>query len=342
MRKVGIPFSAGFSTHGDVAGIANTITAQFRLDSATSTEVWAPVTGPFVEATPGYYVAPVTLETAGLYQFRFVSTDPRIGTHEGKVECSFASIDDIKNLIDTVQSDVSAIKTQVDILDEATINGLSAKVDIVDGKLLDLLAIVDDTSNPAIVSLRELLNDITAAENTEGSVLDTLSNTLFTSNEMLTAMIRGDANWTVGGVTDANPFFGKTTHDIYDLLVSVRATLLTELGTVEAGISANISVAKDAVINSVNAVKTVVDANSAQLTDSAHGLAALKSMLDGINTNIDNGSAGTDSIISILNGATDGLAAIKTAIMDKLTIMDGKLDSIAGSVSSTTEVKVIL
>jgi hypothetical protein len=340
MRKVGIPFSAGFSTHGDVTGVANTITAKFRLDSATSTDAWTDVVDSFVEATPGYYVAPITLPTAGLYQFRFVSTDPRIGTHEGKVECSVASIDDVKSAIDAAQADISAIRTQIDVLDEASLNGISASVLALDTKVTDLTVLIDDTNNPSVTSLRELLQDITAAGSSRDSVIAALGTIITNATDDLEAMIRGDEFLSDG--TTANPFFGKTTHDVYDKLVDVQSDIVTTLGTLKADLLADAAANTAVIVGKLDAIKNVVDANSAQLTDSAHGLAALKSMLDGINTNIDDGNSGTDDIISILNNATDGLAAIKTTIMDKLTIMDGKLDSIAGSVSSSTEVKVIL
>lgn len=313
IKKAGIEFRAAVAVDSTLTGLAGTLSGQYRL--AGSTDAWTTL-GAFAEEKAGFYSTPVTIATPGVYIMSIASSDSRIEDADVYVTVTAASIDDVQTAIANAQADITAMKSQIDVLDEATVNAIASQVSDVDAKLVELKGLLSDTDDAAVVSLRELLLDIQSAGSSRDSIISALTN--FTDD--LEHMIRGDEFLEDGS---ANPFYGKTGHDIYDQLVSSVSYLDGVINDAKNAVIVDANTTRDLIVGKVDAIKAVVDANAAELGDAAHGLAALKTMLTTIDSNT---AGGTQSIIDMLEDSTNGLEAIKTSIMDKLNIIEGKID----------------
>jgi len=205
----------------------------------------------------------------------------------------------------------------------------------VNGGVAGIATVVSASAN-AVNSVLEFVSQIDTALSAGGSSLSVLAS--YTDD--LEAMLRGDAILPSTG--SASPFSGKglvATFDAIGANATSIANLDTHLGNVDTTLQNAVTAAKVAIQADIAAVKTVVDANSTVLTDAGYGLAAIKTAIDGVNTAL---AAHDTGILAVLNDATNGLAAIKTAIMDKLTIMDGKLDTISAAQTATVITRVVL
>ena len=406
MRKVGIPFNPGLGLNPDLTGLASTISAEYRLEGSTG--AFTPITGSFTEEYAGFYSIPLTINAAGSYLIKFTSTDSRIGIHEGYVEVSLSSIDDIQAAVDAAQLDITSIKTQVDLLDEVKVNALSSDLASVAGTVNDIKTLVNDVTSSVVLTgdhsalvagdtvvgstsaasgtVQSATFDgtntsvvfsaqtgtytpgetftvnggvagtdtvVSAAANAVNSVLEFVTaidnalanggsslSVLASYTDDLEAMLRGDAILPSTG--SASPFAGKglvATFDAIGANGTAIANLDTHLGNVDTTLQNAITSAKTAIQTDIAAVKTVVDSNASVLADAGYGLSAIKTAIDGVNTALASHDTG---ILAVLNDTTNGLAAIKTAVMDKLAIMDGKLDTITANQTATVVTRVVL
>lgn len=330
IKKVGIPFNPMFSTDPDLTGLAATFAAKYRLQGSTG--AWTTVAGTFLEENPGCYSIAVTIAAEGTYHFNISSTDPRLPSVDQYATIVRATTDDIIDAIAAAQADLTVVKSQVDALDEATVNNIANQVSTIDGKLVELKGLLSDVDDPAVISLRELLSDIQSAGSARDSVITALTN--YTDD--IEIMIRGDEFLTNGS---ANPFYGKTTKHVYDLLVATSSLLNTAITAAKDAVIMDAQATRDLVVTKLNAINAIVTANSDKLGNATYGLSALKTALDSV---IANTAGGTQSIIDALEDANTGLAAIKTAVMGKLVEMDGKLDTIISRQTNNTAVALIM
>jgi len=329
MKKTNIPTRLGLKSHKDLTGQASTITGGFRIDG--SDDSFTAFSNAFTEdAQPGTYLVKHTFTAAGLYEVKFDSTNPDIGTHFAKVEVSDANIDDVKNAVDAVQVDVTGIKAVTDLLNTTELENLAEQITAVDTNLGNLTTLVDTVdANDGITSLRELLNDI----QTGGVNVDSLIN----GQADIQSMIKGDEFLSDG--TTANPLFGKGLDEIFDEIQSNLVAVDGYVTDAKDSIESNIAAFKLSVEAKVDDVKAVVDANAAILGDATFGNEAIKNAVDALSTLNTNQY---DSVEAILNDATNGLAAVKTAIMDQLTAMDAKLDTILSNQDATRAIQVVI
>jgi len=171
MRKVGIPFNPGVGVDPDLTGLASTFTASYRLEGSNS--AFTTVSGTFTEEYAGFYTVPVTINAPGSYLFRFESTDTRIGIHEGYVQVTNTSLDDLQTTIDNVASDLASVKTQVDLLDEATLNSLSGEIGTLQGTVDQVNKLMKDTTDQYVEVTGDetalLVNGVTITGSTSGA-----------------------------------------------------------------------------------------------------------------------------------------------------------------------------
>lgn len=330
MRKAGIQFEAIMSVSPELTGKASTLSGRYREENGTTFTNF-PVG--FTEISDGVYSSPLTISTAGNYLVIIESTDPLISDSVGWVPVTGATLDDVKALIDTAQASLNTIEGKVDVLDDAIIASIASTATSIDNQLAEVKALISDVDDPAIISLRELLIDIQNAGSSRDSVIAAL--TSYTDD--LEAMVRGD-EFLADGIT-ANPFYGKTSADVYDALTAGISTLHGAITDAQAAVVADAHTTRDAIVAKIDAIKLVVDANADALADETTGLAALKAGLDQIITNT---AGGTQSIIDMLSNATYGLSAIKTAIMDKLGTIEGKVDTINSKILSTYSSRLVM
>jgi len=427
MRKVGIPFNPGVAVDPDLTGLADTFTAKYRLEG--SSDAFTDISGTFTEEYPGFYTIPLTINAPGSYLIKFESTDSRIGNHEGYVQVANTSLDDIQTAIDSLQADLSAVKTQVDLLDENELNNIHEEVSSLTTTVETINKLLSDTTDyyfelngdeTSIVTTGTTItgstsgasgtvqavaydstNDLTkvtvtdttgafqvgetvtdgtnttagtiqvVTENIINSVYEFVENInkalleggssldiLRTFSLDVEHLILGDATLEDGSTC---PTVGKGLVNIFDELSSTH-TDLTALkalaedaavgfgaikGAIDAGVS-SIETKIDALTDETNSsslasklntINTIVTNNSDILGDATFGNEAIKNAIDALSSG---NTTGTDEIKAILEDSTNGLAAIKTAILDKLTVMDGKLDQIITTQSATVATRVIL
>lgn len=318
-RKAGVEFYPGVGVSPDLTGLAATLSAKYKQRGDAS---YTAVTGSFTEDNPGTYSIPTTITAVGDYQFIIESTDPAIENLEGNILVTAASIDDVKSAVDALQLDVTGIKATTDLLNTTELENLSEQITLVDTNLGNLTTLVDTVdANDGITSLRELLTDIQSG----GVNVDSLIN----GQADIAAMLRGDEFLADG--TTANPLHNNGLDEIHGKVDTLLVDVQTAITTAHDNIVTEMGLAKVSIETKIDAVQTVVDANKLTLEDAGYGLAALKDLLDALTTDVADSET---NLTNILNDATNGLSAIKTAIMDKLTSMDAKLDTIGGSTRS--------
>jgi hypothetical protein len=339
-KKAGVPFSVGIQVDSSLTGLSATLAAKYKLDG--SADEFTVVEGTFSEETPGFYSIPMTIAAKGVYLVNISSSDAAISPVSNYAVVNGVNIDDINDAIAVAQGDITAIKSQVDALDESVVNGISDKVTALDAKLTDLGVLLTDENDPAVTSLKELLLQITEAGSDRDGVLSTLTN--FTDD--IEIMLRGD-EFLSDGVT-ANPFYGKTTADVYDSLQEATSYIHGAVSDIKTQIIADAQATRDLLVQKIADVKTLVEANQSELGNVDYGLSALKAALVTITENTSTSTedlleainesettvittlhSDRDVILGALNDGTNGLAAIKSAVMTKLDTIESKVDLIS-------------
>ncbi len=320
MKKTNIPVTLGVATHSDLIELADSMTGGYRVSGTD--EVFASFPEAYTEDQPGSYVTKFVFTMPGIYDIIHESTDARIGHHFSTLVVSDANIDDVKAAIDAAQLDITSIKTQVDLLDEETMNGLNAKIDIANSSLDNLTVLIDDDGNDAIVSLRELLADISA----NGSSLDALNNSYNNVQALLTG-----AEYLADGTT-ANPLVDRGLSNIYDRVSDIFSGLQVQITSAHEDSLAAMELKKTDIEDLIAGVSLICESNASVLTDSDHGNAALLTAINGLSSN---SGEGTDQIKALLESASDGLVAIHDTIKIKIeevkTVVDAngvKLDTL--------------
>ena len=239
MRKVGIPFNPGVGVDPDLTGLADTFSASYRLEGSTG--AFTTVSGTFTEEYAGFYTVPVTINAPGSYLFRFESTDSRIGIHEGYVQVTNTSLDDLQTTIDNVASDLASVKTQVDLLDEATLNTLSGKIGTLQSTVDQVNKLMKDTTDQYVeISGDEtalLVNGATITGSTSGATGAVYGDATYDSAADVTKVTLTNTNGTyqVGEtVTDGtNTSTGKITttttnivNSVYEFVDQINKALL--------------------------------------------------------------------------------------------------------------------
>lgn len=312
MRKAGVQFYPTLELDPDTTGLASTFSLKYKL-RGTDTK-YNTHTGTFSEDAAGVYSTPLTLPVAGDYSVIIESTDAGIMSKAGNLIVVNATIDDVKTLVDGLIVTANSIKSQIDPLDEAGLNTIQGSVATINATLNSLLNIVDsDNATDAVVSLRELLNDIAAGGSSRDAVIAALTSSTNAQFGDVKAMLKGDEFLSNG--TTPNPLFGKGLDEIFAEIVASKIALNT----------------------AISATKSVVDANKAYLENAGYGLAALAAKIDAAT------SANNDDFaaLTFLLSSTDfGLNALKSLITTRFDAVDAKLNVIDTKVTSGNAARV--
>lgn len=313
MRKAGLQFFPTLELDPDTTGLASTLSLKYKLRGVDTD--YTDATGTFSEDAPGVYSLPLTLSVPGDYSVIINSTDAGISSKAGSVLVTAATIDDVKTLVDGLIVTANGMKSQIDLLDETELNTVKEAVDTLTADVGALIDIINSTdSEDAIVSLRELLNSISAAGANQEAVIAAFNASNTNQFKDLKAMLNGDEFLSDG--TTANPLFGKGLDEIF----------------------AEIIASKLAVLAAIQGVKTVVDANKALLENSTYGLDALKTALDSgfslVMTSLDTGFAAVGADLATK------VTEIKTMLTSRFDTVDAKLNVIDGKVAAGNAARV--
>lgn len=327
LKKAGVEFLATIDVSPDLTGKAANFSAKFRNNT---TGVVTDVAAAFTElaASAGTYQVPMTIPVTGDFTVIINNSTDGLGSIVAPVVVMAASLDDIKLAVDGLNTKMDSVKTQVDLLDEAALNGLEAKVNTLTTTLNNVKTLIDDEDGATVNSVLEFVEKIDAALSNGGGGLSALEGyTDDIENMLLGTEFLADG-------TTPNPLFGNTNINIMAALNNVTTGLpaiKTAMTDAKASIETKIDTLKTDLQADVAAVKVVVDANKATLENAGFGLSALKTAIDTLGTAL---TAHDTDIKAILNSATFGLEALKNLITTRFDAVDTKLTSIDGKVSA--------
>jgi len=320
VKKAGVAFKVKVETNSDFTGQAGGFSA-FYINDATG--IRTDIVGTFTEDgnTPGLYFSPnVTIPAAGDYTLVINNGAAGMDNHPTPIVVTVATIDDVKVVVDNLETVLATVAADVDGLDGQDLTDIKATLEQI--KLL-----VDDADGTAVNSVMEFVEQINGALESGASGLSALAG--FTDD--IENMLLG-TEFLADGVTQ-NPFYDATNPG-----AAKEATLVEGLTSLQTDISVFRTSLETKAANiqaAVNAVKVVVDANEAMLSDAGSGLANLKVLIDAMAVNVELHGA---NVTALLVDGTSGLAAIKTEIVTRFDAVDNSLASlhtkIDGSIAS--------
>ena len=339
IKKAGIPFPLYVDTNPDRTIDVADISAKYRI--AGSSDAYVPFTGAFAATgQDGSYVKMVSIGAAGYYEIA-ISIDESADTVypaeeiTGTATLVNATTDDIYNQLVTTNGTIDAIKAQVDTLDETTVNGINDAVASVDAKLTTLTALINDENDPAITSLRELLQDLSGSTDSANSALTAIDTYIKDATDDIENMIAGTDTLASGAV---NPFKGNTNIDIMNQLTSVNQFLSDAMNTAKVAIQDDITAARTALANAISDVQTIVDANQDTLVHAVHGLPAIMTKLTATKAELTQGISDIQSDISDVSNLID---TVNNGLHTKLDSNKADTAEIKDKISKRNNTRVI-
>lgn len=324
--KAGIAFPLTLDTIPDRTDITpESFVVKYSL--ANSTNVPTVSTGTTVEKGDGAYVHMLTINQVGYYTINVLVPGDGSTYEDDNVNISVlvtnATVDDVYDYVAVVDGKIDSIKSQVDLLDEATLNGLNSQIGQVQTKLADITALISDENDPGITSLKELLQQLSDSVGGSNNTLSAIQTYITQATDDIENMIAGTDTLADGS---PNPFKGNTNIDIMAALSSMGVTLQQAIDAAKTAVEAKIDAAKAELVDDIAAVQAVVDANQDLLESDVFGLAKLMTTLEAFKT------AETNHFTSV----TSDLSAISTAISTMNAAMSTKLDNIETKIDTVT------
>jgi hypothetical protein len=324
VRKTGVTFPFGLQSHKNVNGLEGTMSGRVRTVAADGTYgAWEDITTTFTEEVPGTFTGKYAFTNPGNYQIEATSTDDRLGNFVANYRVDDADLTDINAKLTQVLTDLGLANGKLDVLDDDILAQLNTRATSIDDALTALNNLVGaEDPDDGILSIVELIEQLKTAGTDRDSLINTISDALTAKVDDVEPMLRGDEFLSDG--TTANPYYGKNTPAVYDLLTTVQTEMGAAKDAIIAHVTAKATEVQNAILTPLAEAKTVIDYNKAKLDNADHGLEAIMAGIDGLDSG---GSSNTQTIVDLLEDATNGLAAIKTAVMDKLGVIEGKVDT---------------
>jgi len=322
----------------------------------------------------GTYGLPVTFPAKGKYTVHMSNPSIGMDNEAAPVSVENADIDDVKLLIDTLQADMSAVKSQVDALDEDEVNNISEKVTELTTTLNTVHKLILNTDGsgsavPSIVVAGELLSptlNIVAGDtltgNTSGATgivaniaFDGTNTTIELSNvsgvfqtgETLTLTSTIPVGWEVADQISSN---GLTSVDNGNgtYTVTVDTTGFTPVNSVAmiSDVSGDYTPSiSDVVIDNANHTVTFITINNlSSMPDDIYASGAYTDYNGVQIENVTVNSTGNNAIDSVIEfveeinrllNAENGLAVLKGLNKDIENLINGSATLEDGSVNPT-------
>lgn len=352
VKKAGIPFKAKIETSADFSGQEAGFSA-FYIDDSTGAKV--DISGSFTEDAnaAGLYFSPgITIPAAGDYTLVINNVSAGMDNHPTPLVVTGADIDDVKTVVDSLTTTLANVESQVNTLDEATVNGIAQQVTDVETIVTNIKTLIDDQDGSTVNSVMEFVTQINDALANGGGALDVIGGYVDNLELMLEGKAYTDSNGVAVSEADSKGLAdiyaaieanGNAIADVDGDLGTAISTLAGNITTAKDEVIAEVTASKAAVLADIAAVKSVVDANSNTLENGTHGLAALKVLIDGLEADItavstEVGAVNNDDVIAILNNANYGLSNIRAEMNSRfdsvdaaLSAIDGKIDNVAGT-----------
>lgn len=336
--KAGIAFPLQLDTTPDRATIApEDIIVKYSL--ANSTNIPTASVGSTITKDNGNYVHMLTINQVGYYTVNvFLPGDGLTSDDENisvTVLVTNATVDDVYTLVGTVDGKIDAIKSQVDLLDEATLNGLNAQIGTVQTKLSDIVALISDENDAGITSLKELLQQLSTSVGASNSSLSAIQSYITAATADIENMIKGTDTLADGS---ANPFKGNTNIDIMDALSAMGVTLQQAIDDAQTAVLAKIDTAKAELAVDIAAVQAVADANSDLLSSDVYGLAKLMTTLDAFKSAESNHFT---TVVDAIDAISQALSTTNGGLSSKLDTIESKVDEVKAIVKKVGSVKIV-
>jgi len=200
---------------------------------------------------------------------------------------------------------------------------------------------IDSIVLSPIDSVMEFINEINAGISDSGTSTTILNSAIDNMRLMLEGKEYTDSEGNAVSALDSHGLkeifdmvavTNNNISDKYNDLIIRLGNLSNSIDDAMENVNTNIDTAKSTILDSINSVNVLVSANKNILEDADIGLSTITDKLIELKTTVDN--INNDDVIGILNDTTSGLDAIKTTIMDKLDIIDNKIDGLAVATGS--------
>lgn len=296
----------------------------------------------FTEIVTGSYLAEMALPDAGTYVINVVvptvMSDSTVNNQNitTTVVVANSSIDIVQNTIDAAVIKIDGIKSQVDLLDEESLNTLKSATDSITTQLTSITELINDENNDGIVSLKELLKQLAEATDGNKGLLSAIQGYVTAATDDIENILRGSDTLADG---TENPFKGNTNIDIMKQVEAVGTAIKSQLDAVKVIVTDAINAAKNEIISAVVGARGVVEANKDLLSHADFGLAQIKTVLDGLKT------GNTDSLRDIqtdVSTVITNLAAFKNELVSKIDAVKGDTETIKTKLDNTNKVTVLV
>ena len=336
--KAGIAFPLQLDTTPDRVTIApEDIIVKYSLANSSNTPTVS--TGTTVTKENGNYVHMLTINQTGYYTVNVFLPGDGVTSDDENISVTAlvtnATVDDVYTLVGTVDGKIDAIKSQVDLLDEATLNGLNTEITNVQTKLQDIVALISDENDAGITSLKELLQQLSTSVAGSNSSLTAIDGYIRAATDDIENMIAGTEFLADGS---ANPFYGNTNVDIMDALNALGVTLQQSVDDAKTAVLSKVDDAKLELAGDIAAVQAVVDANADLLESDVFGLAKLMTTLEAFKSAESNHFT---TVVDALDSISQALSTTNGGLASKLDSIESKIDVVTTIVKKTATAKIV-
>jgi uncharacterized coiled-coil protein SlyX len=266
------------------------------------------------------------------------STNQNVSTVHTKVVIVEATTDDISHALTAAQGDITNILNKVNALDDKMLADINTAVTDVDTKLADLKTMLSSEEEPAINTLRDLLQQISAAGASRDSIIAAL--TSYTAD--IENILNGSKTLKDGS---PNPFYGKTTHDVYDHLGRVADDLQEVIQNINSNVTQSLNYSNSVIQGYMKTIVDTINSKTAVLTGD-DSLAAIHGAITAVQT-----ALGTDTksaadqltaIVTSLTNLNNSISSFNTSIENKLDSIATKIDGVVEAQANTWTARAVM
>jgi len=275
----------------------------------------------------GTYGVPVTFPNPGNYTIHITNFAVGMDNEAAPVQVVAATVDDVKTLLDDVKTEVDSVKSQVDLLDEDEVNGLSEKLDSLAADMNAMHQIMKDSSDvyfelngdeTGIVKEGvELTGDNSGAKGTVQYVeYDSDADVTKVTVQSVSGTFEADETVNDGSNSTNGTISGLQNNVINSVIEYVEK--IKELLNEDAGAAELLTINKD--LKHIALGDDTLEDGSDNPTK-GKGLAQIFDEITSTHSDV-------TSIKDLAEDSTNGFAAIKTAVTDARSSIEGKIDAL--------------
>jgi len=335
IRKAGVAFYPGVGVSPDLTGLASTFALKYMKRGGSFVD--AGLT--FTEDNAGTYTAPLTLTEVGDYIVIIESSDSRIENLEGNVLVTAASIDDVNNAVTALQSDMTSVKTQIDLLDEESVNSLKTDVSNIQSTLSELSTLIDSSGYTGLKITGDVTSELEIGDeinDRDDSGSGTVVSIDFDGTDTWVTLDNRSGSWTVGDVIEvqSKPNLSGAVGAPYDDTVNPMDSVMEFVKAIndelEGGFGA-LGVLKGYTDN----IELMLEGKQYKNTDgsivieeNSYGLSEIYDAIDSSSGDTTYIRGKVDQIIQNVSNIGTDISNIVTQIDDLEALIDPKIDAI--------------